>query len=146
MPGITDPAEPYFKDGAWGWDLTQWRKLAMVFGFSAGLGEQIYDADADAGTNVLNGTVVPAGQVWVIEFISCTNRQRICTYILHTVVKSGITVAIYEGVQAAADRYTIWSGRITLAAGDYVSCHYYGCTAGDDLLLRYGGYKMYIAE
>jgi hypothetical protein len=27
MPGITDPAEEYFKDGVWAWVSNQWKKL-----------------------------------------------------------------------------------------------------------------------
>ena len=27
MPGITDPAEEYFKDGLWGWVTSTWKKL-----------------------------------------------------------------------------------------------------------------------
>lgn len=30
MPGITDPAEEYFKDGLWGWATSAWKKLVAT--------------------------------------------------------------------------------------------------------------------
>lgn len=32
MPGITNPAEEYFKDGLWGWVTDQWKKLVATAG------------------------------------------------------------------------------------------------------------------
>lgn len=32
MPGITNPAEEYFKDGLWGWVSTAWKKLVATAG------------------------------------------------------------------------------------------------------------------
>jgi len=108
--------------------------------------EQVYEPDATAPTDQLDGTVVPAGQVWVVESISCTDRHRVTTYNLLSVVKSGITLSIAEGIQPAADRFVFWCGRVTLKEGDRVVANFVGTVAGDDLLLRYCGYRMYVAE
>jgi len=146
MPGVTNPAEPFFKDGAWGWDLTEWHKLPMVWGYSAPAGEQLYDAASAGGNVTLQGTAVPAGQLWVIETICCTDRDTVTTYNLISCTAAPGTIMLDESVQPAADRYTFWSGRLTLAAGHKVQVVFYGTVLNDRLLVRYSGYKMYIAE
>lgn len=146
MSGPTNPTEAHFDKGLWGWDLTQWRKLSLLWGISANLGATVYDLDADPGTNTLSSLTVPAGQVWVVESAAMVDRNTVTTYNLLTAYKSGQPIVMLEGVQPAIDRYVYWNGRITLWEDDYLSANFYGCNAGDDIVMRYGGYRMYIAE
>jgi len=146
VSGVTDPASPYFKDGQWGWDGTVWRKLPLVWGISDGIGTQLFLANAVGGVDTLSSTAVPAGEVHVIETIGCTDLTNVPTYNLIQTVKDGIGLILADLVQSAANRYTYWNGRITLWPGDYIACTFYGAVAGDDLYVRFGGYKMLIAE
>ena len=66
MPGITNPTEEYFKDGGWGWDGTQWRKLNLTFGYYDRYAEKQEGINVPAGTQTFNFATVPANEVWVI--------------------------------------------------------------------------------
>lgn len=146
MPGITNPAEPFFKDGIWGWIDDAWHKLPMVWGISEGYSQQVYIAAASAPNDDASGTPVGAGEVLVVEAITCTDRDKITTYNLMSAVVGGITLSLAEGVQPAVDRFLFWSGRLTLTQGDYVQANFVGVDDDDRLILRYSGYKMKIAE
>jgi len=52
MPGITNPAEEYFKDGLWGWVATAWKKLVAT----AGGALHIYIAGQAADVEVKQAT------------------------------------------------------------------------------------------
>ena len=45
MSGPTAPAEAHFDKGSWGWDLTQWRKLGLLWGYTDRLAERAFDLD-----------------------------------------------------------------------------------------------------
>lgn len=144
MPGITDPSEEYFKDGLWGWNGSAWRKSGLLFSYTNQLLGESDNANADAGQNLLYGTTVPAGEIWVVtammvvNTISQTSSSNLGLY----------TGSLYRWVSArgvlAASAGHSWSGHIYLVEGDTVVAVANGCTAGDDLFFSYLGYKMTI--
>ena len=145
MPGITNPTEEYFKDGNWGWDGTRWRKLNLVFGYYDTTAELLSNLNADSGQNLLTGTVVPAGYVYVIQAAHAFDNTTDITQIIITAVVSGIAVYMVLENPAGIGIPVVWVGQITLKAGDRMRASFYSCTAGDDIYFAYCGYKMMVS-
>jgi len=142
MGGITDPAEEYFKDGIWGWDGTQWRKLGLLFGYRATVGENVSNLDAGEGENCLTSTPVPQGEVWVIQDIAGVNVNTSCARIAMYVCRSNREYPLLDQTSCSVYIWVIWTGNIVLSEGDCLKIRFFGCTAGDDIHLRYLGYKV----
>ena len=142
MAGITNPTEEYFKDGTWGWDGTQWRKLGLLFGYSDRLADQVVNDNASAGTNTLTGTTVPAGEIHVVQMVAATDYNNDTTRIQIRANGGTVTMPLADELTVTAGHWVTNTANIVLKAGDYLDCNFYGCTAGDDLYLRWWGYKM----
>jgi len=145
MGGITNPAEEYFKDGGWGWDGTRWRKDNLTWGYNGTLANRQSTLAAAAGTNTLNHSIVPAGEVWVIVTHGMVNANTAVPGTLYAVISGvGYTVKAYGTMVAG-----IWSTGvplgIVLAAGDYMSAMFESCVLNDDLYSDITGYKMKVA-
>ena len=146
MSGPTDPAEAHFDKGSWGWDLTQWRKLPLVFGYTDRWVEQQSDLNADAGTNSLQTVAVPSGYVYRVDCIVTMNVDKVVTQ-LKRVVGGGVEVEIAVDLAAgAATHISLFPVGLWLKVGDYVKVYFLDCNAGDDLYLEVWGIKMAIAE
>ena len=146
MPGVTNPAEAFFKDGNWGWDGTVWRKLPMVWGYSEHYAERKLNLNAAAGTNVLNGSVVPAGEVWVLEICGAFDVNTAPSRMIFTVT-DGVTFApFYRDDTPVVYVTSSWTGRIALTEGCYVQVVFFDCVLNDDLYVDLWGYKMKVAE
>lgn len=146
MPHITDPNEPYFKDGAWGWDGAVWRKLPLVWGYSDVLVQGLYANNVGAGLYTYNFPAVPAGEVWVVT--------RVATYAIQTDPTHALIVAVINAVEAALYMQPHTTGNSThhvetdtiLNEGDNIRIQWYACLAGTDIRASVVGYKMLIAE
>ena len=144
MP-ITDPTEQYFKDGTWGWDGSQWRKLPIVWGYSDRYAEYLSTNDATAGNNYLTGTLVPVGEVWVVTNLLLLNVGS-ATVATQGELYDGTTGFIVHRVSAPASGAIIeWQGQVYLKAGDRMRATFYSCSLGDNLRATFLGYKMKVA-
>ena len=146
MAAITDPTEEYFKDGVWGWDGSQWRKLPLLFGYSDRYAERVGPVTAVSGTNQLDLSTVPSGEIWVITSISAwASSSNISRVDLRVIVGSDVFVLKATGYSTAY--HTVdWQGTIILAAGDYIRVQFSGASGGEALDAWAVGYKMKIAE
>ena len=142
MTGITNPTEEYFKDGTWGWDGTQWRKQGILFGYRATVNESISNTNANAGINALNSATVPAGELWIIQLIGAMNVNTACSRIAFFVYRTPTEYPVLDQVTCTANVWVTWAGNVVLKTGDYLKAYFLGCTAGDDIYLRYLGYKV----
>ena len=142
MSGITDPTEEYFKDGTWGWDGTQWRKIGLLFGYYDRLAGKTVNDNATAGTNIVDSATVPAGELWVVQLIAGLNLNTAVTSIRLILVAGSISCGLLDEVPAAANRWVTWTGEIVLKEGDKIQAAFLGCTAGDDIILIWWGYKV----
>jgi len=142
MPGITNPAEEYFKDGQWGWDGTQWRKSALPFGYTAQVLAQVLVASAAGGTNILTGSGPSTGEIWCITAMEMHDATTGVTSARLGVLSGGVYYWAATCAALAAAVGFSWSGSIYLVNGDVVVGRLDGCTAGDALYLNYLGYKM----
>ena len=146
MSGPTDPAEAHFDKGSWGWDLTQWRKLGLLWGYTDRLAERAFDLDAAAGSNTLSLGAVPSGEVWSVSLLTAVDWTSAVT---------GITVQLFvgaddyylglRGVTAAAVSVEI-QGPIIAKTGDILRVNMGGCTLHDVLAFYVNGYKMAVGQ
>jgi len=140
--GITNPGEPYFKDGGWHWNGSAWIKGGLAFEYAGQLLGRVFTTTAAAGTNTLLSGAVPAGSLYVATAMAVRNANNVTT---------GRVVGIFQGsVQywlggdggGAADTAFSWRGVMVAVAGDNLLGILNGCTAGDDIYFYYSGYIM----
>lgn len=146
MGGITNPTEGFFKDGGWGWDGTQWRKLPMMFGYSAAWIERESTLTAAAGLNELVFTTVPAGEVWVLTAICMVDLQTDPSVVAFFIRNDGPDVNLFVVNSPGAGEWTYLTGWWVIPAGSTLIAYYNGCTLNDDLYADACGFKMKIAE
>jgi len=146
MSGITDPQEEYFKDGIWGWDGSVWRKLPLVWGYSGHYCENVNGVASGAGDAVVDGSTVPAGEVWIIEHVMANHNAGTAKR-LNVVAWSGscYTPLFDESVETAPAQ-RMWDGRITLPTGGKLRATVVAPGDGKKVYLHAWGYKMKVAE
>ena len=145
MTGITNPTEEYFKDGTWGWDGTQWRKAGLPLWYRGQVAEQVTNTNAAAGANTLTGSTVPADEVWIIQITEAIDLNTTLAELEIRWNASGVWLTLASEVSVTANHWVIVFSQITLAPGNYLAAYFNSCTAGDDLYLRYAGYKVKLA-
>lgn len=168
MSGITDPAEVYFKDGAWawaatvweklissggrlftalhGWDGDSWQKLPMLFGYSERWAEKAVGTAAAAGNADAMTIDVPDGYVYVLQRISLDHNAGANKVIRCSVNTGTVWVFVYQEMAAVSGQYYTFPCEMVLVHNDQVEAR---CTAPGDgkvINLRVWGYKMKIAE
>jgi len=146
MSGPTDPAEAHFDKGLWGFDGTQWRKLPLLWGYTGTVQEVVSNEDAAAGLNSLFGTVVPAGEVHVIQNLVAYNIVSGITQIAVGAYKSSLAVYAFSEYATTAGKVYTWTGNMVLKAGDRIFAQFFGCTAGDSIWITLDGYKMSVVS
>ena len=144
MSGITDPTEEYFKDGLWGWDGSRWRKQGLLFGYRATICATISNLEANEGTNFLESEPVPAGELWIIQMVGGMNTDSAFSSLILSIIRSNTGYPVLDQVSCAGGVWVIWTGSIVLAAGDTLKAAFLGCKSGDDIQLKYLGYKVVI--
>ena len=132
--------------GTHGWDGAAWRKLPLVWGYSDVIRETVGTTTAAADTNHLDGSEVPAGEVWVITSISAVNQTTAITRIVARTYEAPDYYDITSLESPAIFEYLNWSGFIPVGAGDRVRVSFYDCVLNDDIYMTVRGYKMKIAE
>lgn len=168
MPYITDPNEPYFKDGIWGWAATlwqrliseggrlftalhgwdgaDWHRLPMLWGYSDTYSETFLVNNVPAAHYVMNFSQVPAGQIWVVTNFTAYCIQNLATGIGLYAYIDGIGILLDWVVPGVAGVPVVFHGSVTLAEDDYLRATFYNCAANDDVRGFACGYKMLIAE
>ena len=121
----------------YGWVNSAWQKNPLLFGYSAQIFEEKSNTNSPVTLCTLNGTVVPAGEIWIVNAICASNNDRQATAIRIYATIDGKDLMLTDAAPGAVFRYVMWSGQITLKAGDNVNASIYGTVAGDDCYLRY---------
>jgi len=140
--GPTQPTEEYFNRGQWGHDGTQWRKLALTWGFTERLVGQVIDTNASAGTNNLTTPTIPDDEVWVFNYLNMLNVNTAPSLVYMMLWGGGVKVVCVQSSTLLAGQYLTGKPGCVLVAGDKIEFQFYGCNAGDDLHCRWWGYKM----
>lgn len=144
--GPTDPSEAHFDKGLWGWDLSQWRKLSQLWGYTDRWFANLDTTATD--TYVLERTgVVPPGYVYVLEAAALLLFDRATTSAAVEIRIEGTAgCPVVEAATLAANTWLVWAGRATLKAGDQVQLYLNGCQVDDTFRGRVWGYKMAVAQ
>jgi len=144
MVGPTNPSEEHFHRGLWGYDGSVWRKLHLLFGFGGIVEESLSYTNLDAGSNWLYGTYVPAGELWIIQNAMISYQGTAPTWLEILAAGLGGTITLLAVDSPAVNRGYPWGGNCILQEGDQMAGKVSGATAGDNMYLRYAGYKMKI--
>ena len=168
MPGITNPAEEYFKDGLWGWvstaweklvssggrlftalhgwDGSAWRKLPLIWGYSDRWSERVTWTADTTNDHAMQTTAVGAGYVYVLQGMSVYNAARALTNAIFFAVDGAVKLCLVDTSTTAAYRSACWQGEITLKQDDFAEIMVGGHQVNDTIYATFWGYKMKIAE
>lgn len=129
-----------------GWIAGAWQKDPLRLGYSGDKTETVTQK-ATAGTNILVGTAVPAGEIWIVQSVSAFNGTSATTRVALYASINGNDVALAQaGAGVAALINTIWTGSIVLSEGDTVRAALAGCTLNDDIYLNYHAVRVDIDQ
>jgi hypothetical protein len=130
----------------YGWDGALWRKLPLLFGFSANWDESLNETSTSSPWYKYL-SVVPAGEVRILQALSLANQTRATTNVFLQVNRmSGGQLCV--GFSAALPQYAplLFTGAVLLAAGDRIFLYMGGSQIGDSITGCVSGYKMKITE
>lgn len=119
-----------------------WQKQPLIWGYSDVVEERVLDANCSAGTDSVQTTVVPAGEVHVITSLAMYVASGTCG---NLVAYKNDGVASYELVgQTSPTSSQIYDrqGFYVLGPSDSIVVYGFNLTAGDDLCVIVTGYKM----
>ena len=135
-------AEIGYLAGICQYDGTGWRKSNLLFGYNDTVAESVVDTNLGAGVQSLLGTVVPAGEVWVITAVSVRIDSASATSLYGLAVINSVEVPFISAVPPSSATWYVACCQVVLKEGDRMKWIATGITAGDDGYLRYSGYKM----
>jgi hypothetical protein len=139
---IVIPIEEALGARAYHYDGAAWRRSNLLWGYHDTASEDVTVSDLSSGTNNLDGTTVPEGEVWVITALAMYYNGTPPTRMDTRPVVGGVAIpALYEDSITSQKWYTL-QGNWVLKEDDYVRLTIVGATADDAAILRYGGYKM----
>lgn len=113
-----------------------------LIGFGGIVEESIVEETALVGTNTINFTVVPSGEIYVIRNIAFANDDTNPSRVIFEVSGLATAMPLYDEPGKGVALWTTWKGFCLMQAGDFLRGFIFGCTAGDKLTLRYSGYKF----
>lgn len=116
-----------------------------IWSYNGIIREEIEDLSVSSGNVTLNGTAVPAGEVWVITSSMVYYSGTVPTR-MYVRVFDGLDYFYFARVNTVVSgSYNPFNvGPIYLEEGDLISFRIIGATGGDDFRGRYQGYKMQI--
>jgi hypothetical protein len=123
-----------------------WQKGPIPFGYSGDKSESVDVASASAGTNILSGSLVPAGEIWVLQAVHAADITNVPSRLYLSVVVNGVVVVLTDVTTLTAGINTTWNGSIVLSEGDRVRSSIFGCTAADVLQMRYHAVRVDIDQ
>jgi len=144
-PGITLETEPYFKNGLWGWDGSQWRKNNLIWSYHSRYVENLGDLNPAGGTYQKTSTAVPDGYVYVVNGIYIANATAARDTVVIYLALNGVSCFVLYNVAPVVGVPDLVLGSFVLSAGDYAVVTQYSIEAGDDMYAAIWGYKMQIA-
>ena len=146
MSGPTDPAEAHFDKGSWGYVGGVWRKLPVVWGYSAIWDENL--GGVATGAVYSQGTsAIPATEVRVLQSFSIRNTSGSSTNVTIYISRaSGSYVVLLYQAAVAANVPVYVNGAFLMGAGDLIAGYLDGLQVNDVIQIGLTGYKMAIAE
>ena len=144
MTGITNPTEEYFKDGLWGWDGTQWRKLGLALWYYEPYSQDL-SCTASSSTPGVWSSAVPNGYIYIVNAASIKNATRAVDR-AEIRVYSDTNVNTYLNclLSPAQHQPAIFTGQLVLSPGWKIFMTMIGCSVDDVIQAGVAGYKVKI--
>jgi len=139
---VTLPLEEALGARSYQFDGSNWRRSNLLFGYNDRWAEREITTNANAGSNELYCDAVPAGYIYIVQFMLGVNLTSACSYIRLQVTDGVIYPILAQAISPAAGQYVLWEGSAVLKQGDKALGSFGGCTAGDDIYIDVWGYKM----
>jgi len=130
--------------GSHQYDGSAWRKSNLLWGYNDTIGQALSNTNLSVGTNLLDSTAVPEGEVWVVNLVAIMYVGTSPTNIQVAVDTYGVGIACLFQLLPTSARWYMISGNFVIDEGQKITGRVDGATAGDDLYFRYIGYKMKI--
>jgi len=142
MTGITNPTEEYFKDGIWGWDGSQWRKLGISLSYHSQLSQSKTLTVSTGGTNTVSTDTVESSCLWIMQLVCAIDDNTLPTRLTICVNRNSVIYPLFDIIPSGANVWFAELLNFVLVPGDRVDATFFGCNVGDTLYLRVLGYKV----
>lgn len=128
-----------------GYDGSNWRKLPLLWGYTARYAERENLVVQQAGTKTLTFSSPEEGEIWRITGLSClcNTANPSAVSFLATIVTYPVYVVNQVGI--VANQVYSWVVDVVLGYQDTLVVYWGGCLVDDDLSAYAYGYKMKIA-
>jgi len=114
----------------------------QLFSYAEDYREAVSSLGVAVGEQWVNGSIVPAGEVWVVTAVNAWNATTANTRIDIASFRAAAHCSIKSVIPAAAYAPCAWAGHVYLVEADRISVRFFGCVAGDNLYVGIHGYKM----
>jgi len=146
---MVSPVTPLGHDGEDFWALKtdtsgrlKIRGEDQLFSFKGRYMERVFVDNAADGGNLLYGSVVPSGEIWVVTNMLARDYNTAQTRIYLQVNDGSIDYTLKMATNLGVNEPAEWSGQVYLVGGDRLTAYFASCAAGDDLYFYAHGYKM----
>lgn len=146
LPAISLASNQNVQARGYGWIGGAWQKNPILDGYSGDKTQTVSNLDAAAGSNLLEGDAVPAGEYWRVQSVQARDVNSICTNIDLTPLVNSIGLVLHQQASPGAATWVIWTGEIILSEGDKVRADFSGVTLHDDLYLTYHAVRVDIDQ
>lgn len=119
-----------------------WQKQNMLWGYASKYAERETAINVAAGDVYMHFTVVPAGEIWVINTLSTHSDQSNCTHVYIGVAGEGIWYWVNSKAAPQAYDAVNTPNPFILGEGDQIRVLYKGAALNDDFYAYARGYKM----
>lgn len=119
-----------------------WQKQPVSLGYSDQIAGRLSDTNAPAGDAILNSSVVPSGEIWVIISAASWNSNHATTSSYVFAVVGSDLIPLIRWGSSVAGLVNCLTTNIILKPGDNLRYVWNGVTAGDDLYATWLGYKI----
>lgn len=126
------------------YDGSAWRKSNLLFGYSDRYVEQEVNLNAAAGANLLDFTVVPANEIWIVTHFTSWSSGGGLTRIVNYFHDGTTQMWIANKISPASYEVVGGMANLVLKEGDKLQARFYNCTLNDDIYSQAMGYKMKI--
>lgn len=119
-----------------------WQKDPIRLGYSDTVDEAKSDTNLGAGTNNLDSTPVPSGEIWIITNVIIRIASTTITRLIPSFEKSGESYPLDDIITPTANIWLPYSLYTILNEEDLIRVSCYNASAGDDMYLSYMGFKI----
>lgn len=113
-----------------------------LIGFSGIVEERLRDIDLSVNTNVLTGTTVPTGEVWVLTHVSIQYDGSVPTRMYVEATGLATATILFWKEEPTPAVFYVNTFNVLMQAGDYIRAIALGSTLHDGMNCMYSGYKM----